>query len=42
MTIGEALRIVVRASPILSVSLCSANTIGPAIRAPPIGEAQQT
>jgi hypothetical protein len=33
---------VVRASPILSFSLYSTNTIGPAIRAPPIGEAQRT
>jgi hypothetical protein len=33
---------VVRASPILSVFLCSANTIGSAIRAPPIGEAHRT
>jgi hypothetical protein len=33
---------VVRAPPILSFYLCSTNTIGPAIRSPPIGEAQQT
>ncbi len=33
---------VVCASPILSFSLCSPNTIDPAIRAPPIGEAQKT
>jgi hypothetical protein len=33
---------VVRTSPILSFSLCSANSIGLAIRALPIGEAQRT
>ncbi len=38
---GEELRMVIRASPILSFSLCCANIIGPAIRAPPIGEAQR-
>ncbi len=31
----------VRASPILSCSLCCANTIGAAIRTPLIGEARQ-
>jgi hypothetical protein len=31
----------VRASPILSCSLCGANTIGAAIRSPLIGEAQR-
>jgi hypothetical protein len=41
ITIGEALQLVVRASPILSVSLCSANTIGTANRSPLIGEAQR-
>jgi hypothetical protein len=41
ITIGEALQLVVRASPILSVRLCSANTIGTAIRVPLIGEAQR-
>ncbi len=35
-TIGEALRIVVRAAPILSFPLCCANTIGPAICTQPI------
>jgi hypothetical protein len=39
--IGEAWRMDVRTSPILSCSLCCANTIGAAIRAPLIGEAQQ-
>ncbi len=33
---------VVRASPILWFSLCSANTIGPAVRVPPICKAQRT
>jgi hypothetical protein len=33
---------VVLASPILLFSLRSANTIGPAIHAPPIGKAQRT
>jgi hypothetical protein len=41
ITIGEALRLVVHTSPILSVPLCSANTIGPANRYPLIGEAQR-
>ncbi len=35
------LRIDVRASPILSFPLCCANTIGPAIRNAPVGEAQR-
>jgi hypothetical protein len=41
ISIGEALRLVVRASPILLFPLCSANTIGPVIRSPLIGEAQR-
>jgi hypothetical protein len=41
ITIEEALRIVVRASPILSFPLSIANTIGPAIHSPLIGEAQR-
>jgi hypothetical protein len=41
ITIGEALRIVVRALPILLFPLCSANTIGPAIHSSPKGKAQQ-
>jgi hypothetical protein len=40
--IGEALRIVNSASPILSFFLCCANTIGTTIRTPPIGEAERT
>ncbi len=39
--IGEALRLVVCASPILLFPLCSTNTIGPAICSPLIGEAQR-
>jgi hypothetical protein len=38
----SALRIVIRASPILSFSFCCTNTIGAAIRTPLIGEAQRT
>ncbi len=41
ITIGEALQIVVRASPILSFSLCCPNTIGAVIRTSPKGEAQR-
>ncbi len=41
ITIGEALRLAVRASPVLLFPLCSANTIGPAIRSPLIGELQR-
>jgi hypothetical protein len=39
ITISEALQMVIRASPILSFSLCCANTIGAAIRTLLIGEA---
>jgi hypothetical protein len=42
ITIGVALRTVIRASPVLSFSLCCANTIGAAIRTPLIGEAKRT
>ncbi len=41
VTIGEARRIDVRASPILSFPLCCANTIVAAIRTQPVGEAQR-
>jgi hypothetical protein len=41
MTIGEARRMDVRASPILLCSLCGANTISAAIRSLLIGEAQR-
>ncbi len=41
ITIGEALRLGVRASPILSFPLCSINIVGPAIRSQLIGEAQR-
>jgi hypothetical protein len=38
---GEARQIDVRAPPILSFPLCCANTIGSAIRTPPVGKVQQ-
>ncbi len=41
VTIGEALRTDVSAVPILSFPLCCANTIGPAIRVPIIGDVQR-
>ncbi len=41
ITNGEARRMDVCAWPILSCSLCCANTIGAAIRTPLIGEAQR-
>jgi hypothetical protein len=41
ITIGKALQIVVCALPIVLLPLCCANTIGPVIRTPPIGEAQR-
>jgi hypothetical protein len=41
ITIGKALQIVICALPILSFSLCCANTIGPAVRTLPIGKAHR-
>jgi hypothetical protein len=41
ITIGEALRIVVRALPILSFSLCCTNTTGAVIRISPEGDGQR-